>query len=177
MFNEIYFIKHYFFRIIHVNNFILSHLRPTPAAEVVCLSQLITRTVYSILSDRISYLYTNDIRMFVSWPGNMHLLRDTTPSRIFSSEASMKSNQMKLNPAKQHELCDSEKIPLYSRKNLLKSATSPFDQQRLLETSAFSWIAINRYIHSSPGWRDHRALRQAQFIKGTLATDESSALF
>ena len=103
----------------------MSHLRPTPATEVVGLSQLITRTVYNILTDRISYLYTNDIRMFVSWPGNMHLLRDTTPSRIFSSEASMKSNQMKLNPAMQHVLCDSEKIPLHLRKNLFKWSTSP----------------------------------------------------
>ena len=30
MFYEIYFIKHYFFRIIHVNNFILSQFRPAP---------------------------------------------------------------------------------------------------------------------------------------------------
>ena len=33
MFYEIYFIKHYFFRCIHVNNFIMSQLRPTPATQ------------------------------------------------------------------------------------------------------------------------------------------------
>ena len=34
MFYEIYFIKHYFFRFIRVNNFILSHLRPTPTTDL-----------------------------------------------------------------------------------------------------------------------------------------------
>ena len=34
IFYEIYFIKYYFFRIIHVNNFILSQLRPTPTTYV-----------------------------------------------------------------------------------------------------------------------------------------------
>ena len=35
----IYFIKHYFFRIIHVNNFILCQLRPAPTTNISIFSK------------------------------------------------------------------------------------------------------------------------------------------
>ena len=42
----IYFIKHDFFRFIHVNNFILSQLRPIPTTYAIPLRRLANNMIY-----------------------------------------------------------------------------------------------------------------------------------